>query len=316
MILLDYHNKIIEDTILERFNNPPGPEGKWESIETIIADFDGVTFHLFTDANSKNLLNISLSIKCWSELQKFDVDEVRKREYGQYLVGTENGYDVTVQIDLAKPPQDKVKFAHNIALLKRHALAAPFYKVFNDIEQKKGASSIVELRYRDEEAFFLKTESDRLIVIFSIQFKDADDVVYAKVFLQEFQDARRTMSNAPSVTYSQKEPPLELQGVKNLKVGANNGFVSFVLFAPHITGNKKEKTIDNIQTFRNYLHYHIKCSKAYLHTRMRNRVRSFLQVLNRAKSEPESTQKRTITGRTFRRPDEQDTPGTEEEFNI
>jgi len=316
MILLDFHNKIIEDTILERFNNPPGPEGKWESIETVLADFDGVTFHLFTDANTKNLLNVSMSIKCWSELKKYGVDDIMKREYGQILVGTEVGYDVTVQIDLAKPPQDKVKFAHNIALLKRHALAAPFYKMFADIEAKKGGGPIVELRYRDEEAFFLKPESDRLIVIFSIQFKDADDVVYAKVFLQEFQDARRTMSNAPSVNYSQKEPPLELQGVKNLRAGANNGYVSFVLFAPHITGAKKEKTIDNIQTFRNYLHYHIKCSKAYLHTRMRNRVRTFLQVLNRAKSEPESTQKRTITGRTFRRPDEQDTPGTEEEFNI
>jgi len=317
MILLDFHNKIIEDAILERYNNPPGPDGKWESLETVLADFDGVTFHLFTpDKDHQNLLSISVSIKCWGELKKFGVDDIMKREYGQYIVGTETGYDFTLQIDLAQPPQDKAKFAHNIALIKRHALAAPFYKVFNDIEQKKAAGPIVELRYRDEEAFFLKTESDRLIVIFSIQFKDADDVVFAKVFLQEFQDARRTMSNAPSVTYSQKEPPLELQGVKNLRVSANNGFVSFVLFAPHITGNKKEKTIDNIQTFRNYLHYHIKCSKAYLHTRMRNRVRSFLQVLNRAKSEPESTQKRTITGRTFRRPDEQDTPGTEEEFNI
>jgi len=314
MLLLDYHNKIIEDTILERFNNPPGPDGKWESIETVLADFDGVTFHLFTDANSKNLLNISLSIKCYAELKKFGVDQVMQQQYGSNITTTENGYDITLQVDLAKPPQDKAKFAHNIALLKRHALAAPFYKVFADIEAKK-AGPLVELRYRDEEAFFLKPESDRLIVIFSIQFKDADDVVFAKVFLQEFQDARRTMSNAPSVTYSQKEPPLELQGVKNLRVGDNNGFVSFVLFAPHITGNKKEKTIDNIQTFRNYLHYHIKCSKAYLHTRMRNKVRSFLQVLNRAKSEPESTQKRTITGRTFRRPDEPE-HGGDDEFNI
>jgi actin related protein 2/3 complex, subunit 2 len=316
MLLLDYHNKIIEDTILERFNNPPGPDAKWESIETVLADFDGVTFHMFTDANQKNLLNISVSIKCWAELKKYGVDQVMQQQYGANIVNTESNYDFTVQIDLAKPPQDKAKFAHNIALIKRHALAAPFYKLFNDIEAKKGAGPVTELRYRDEEAFFLKPESDRLIVIFSIQFKDADDVVFAKVFLQEFQDARRTMSNAPSVTYSQKEPPLELQGVKNLRVGDNNGYVSFVLFAPHITGNKKEKTIDNIQTFRNYLHYHIKCSKAYLHTRMRNRVRSFLQVLNRAKSEPESTQKRTITGRTFRRPDEPDQPGQEEEYNI
>jgi len=48
----------------------------------------------------------------------------------------------------------------------------------------------------------------------------------------------------------------------------------------------------------------MKCSKCYLHTRMRERVRTFLQVLNRAKSVPESQEKKTITGRTFRRADD------------
>jgi actin related protein 2/3 complex subunit 2 len=129
---------------------------------------------------------------------------------------------------LAQPPAEKEKLAHNVALLKRHCLAAPFYKVFNDIEAKKApGNALIEIPYRDDEAIYIKPEADRCIIIFSIQFKDADDVVFAKVFLQEYQDARRTMSNAPSVTYSQKEPPLELKGVKNLKVGDNNGFVSF-----------------------------------------------------------------------------------------
>lgn len=38
-----------------------------------------------------------------------------------------------------------------------------------------------------------------------------------------------------------------------------------------------------MQLFRDYLHYHIKCSKAYMHSRMRTRVAEFLKVLNRAK---------------------------------
>jgi len=69
MIILDYHNKIIEDTLLEKFNNPENASGKFESVEIVIADFDSVTFHLSTDANSKNLLNISMSIKCYAELK-------------------------------------------------------------------------------------------------------------------------------------------------------------------------------------------------------------------------------------------------------
>jgi len=315
MILLDYHNKIIEDTLLEKFNPT---EGKFESVEIIVADFDGVTFHIFTDANSKNILYVSMSMRCYGELRKHGVDQLLKSTYGSYLVDPENGYDVSLCIDLANPPSDRAGVARNFALLKRHALAAPFYKVFADVEAKKPASNqLIELAYREGEAFYLKQETDRVIVVFAIQFKDADDVVFAKVFLQEYQDARRTMSNAPSVTYSQKEPPLELKGVRNLRVGDNNGFVSFVLFQPHITGNKKEKTIDNIQTFRNYLHYHIKCSKAFMHTRMRNRVRTFLQVLNRAKSEPQNTEKKTITGRTFKRSDDPQTEAAfDEEYNI
>jgi len=292
MLLLEYHNRIIEDMLLEKF---AVTDGKYESVEAIIADFDAVTYHLFTDANQKNILFISVSMKCYGELQKYGVDDILSKQYGSLLVSAEQGYDVCLQIDCANPPQDRVGFARNVALLKRHAFAAPFYKAFNDIEQKKGSGALLEIPYRDEEPVYIKPEVDRCIVIFSIQFKDPDDVVLAKLFLQEYADARRTMSNAPSVSYSQKEPPLELRGVRNIKVNDAQGFVSFVLFQPHMSGTKKEKTIDNIMTFRNYLHYHLKCSKAFLHTRMRNRVRTFLQVLNRAKSEPEAKEKKTIT---------------------
>ena len=67
MLLLEYHNKIIEDLLLERFNNPPA-EGKFESLEMVIADFDGVVFHIFTPSEQKNIVHISISIKCWSAL--------------------------------------------------------------------------------------------------------------------------------------------------------------------------------------------------------------------------------------------------------
>lgn len=35
--------------------------------------------------------------------------------------------------------------------------------------------------------------------------------------------------------------------------------------------------ISHIQTFRDYFHYHIKASKAYIHSRMRRRTADFLQ---------------------------------------
>ncbi len=99
------------------------------------------------------------------------------------------------------------------------------------------------------------------------------------------------------------------------------GFVSFVLHPAHQA--KRANTISNIQIFRNYLHFHIKCTKvvlfvsfvfffclkvllffqkAYMHTRMRTRVRALLLVLNRAKVEPYvKAEKKTISGKTFKR---------------
>jgi len=204
-----------------------------------------------------------------------------------------------------KKPSDPKQVAQNFALLKRHCFAAPYYKLMNDMDAKKSSTNVIEINYRDDESIYFKADPDRLTVIFSIAFKDANDIVLAKVFLQEYADARRTMNNTPSISYSQKEPPAELKGVKNLRVGDTNGFVSFVLHPPHmVKGPRREKTIDTTQTFRNYLHYHMKCSKAHLHTRMRNRVRTFLQILNRAKSEPENKEKKTMTGRTFKRADD------------
>jgi len=51
-----------------------------------------------------------------------------------------------------------------------------------------------------------------------------------------------------------------------------------VLFPRHIQAKDAQKTIDLIHTFRDYLHYHIKCSKAYLHQRMRARTADLLKV--------------------------------------
>jgi len=56
-----------------------------------------------------------------------------------------------------------------------------------------------------------------------------------------------------------------------------------------------EATISHIQLFRDYLHYHIKCSKAYMHSRMRARVAEFLKVLNRAKMENREVERKTVT---------------------
>lgn len=170
--------------------------------------------------------------------------------------------------------------------MKKNALSAPFEVAFD--AQKEGKTTpIMNLSYRDDESIYIQGLTDRVTVIFSTVFKDETDSILGKVFLQEFVDARRlpAIQNAPQVLYSAREPPLELKSV-GVAENENLSWVTFVLFPRHFTGTSRGETISRILLFRDYLHYHMKASKSYLHSRMRARVDSFLKVLNRAKPEP------------------------------
>lgn len=79
-------------------------------------------------------------------------------------------------------------------------------------------------------------------------------------------------------------------------------FGGFLVLTPkHTCKQNRDNTINLISMLRNYLHYHLKCSKAYLHQRMRDKTNDFLKVLNRAKPEPKNKEeKKTISGKTMK----------------
>ena len=83
------------------------------SVDQVVSDFDGVTFHLSTpEPRSKSKILISISVKCYNELVKYGAQQVLEREYGPYIVAPEAGYDFSVMIDLEDLPQDQGKSSH------------------------------------------------------------------------------------------------------------------------------------------------------------------------------------------------------------
>ncbi|KAI8818105.1 Arp2/3 complex, 34 kd subunit p34-Arc-domain-containing protein [Fimicolochytrium jonesii] len=298
LIDLNPANKILEESLRDRF------AGSLDKSQSKVADFDGVTYKI-SSPDAKTALHISMSLKCFPELQKYGADSVLKRIYGDQLQDTpEDGYDVTLRLDLENLPEDKESLIREVSLLKRNALAAPFERAFA-AQLEGNDSELMTITYRADEAFYVKAQHDRVTVIFSTVFTEETDRIFGKVFLQEFVDARRSPAtqNAPQVLYSHREPPMELRGVSGVHESENIGYITFVLFPRHFTGkDAAEGCISRIQLFRDYLHYHIKASKAYMHSRMRTRVGSFLKVLNRAKPEqPEDKEKKTSSGKTFKR---------------
>ncbi|KAL2913527.1 Arp complex subunit [Polyrhizophydium stewartii] len=297
MILLEPASKILEETIRERLNSEP------ERCQIGLADFDGVTYRISTP-ESKTQLVVSVAIRCFPELQRYGAEAVLAREYGPLFGAPEAGYDVSLYIDLTTLPADREPIIKAISLLKRNIMAAPFEAAFA-AQQEGRESEMMAVHYRDEEAIYIKALHDRVTVIFSTEFKDETDKIYGKVFLQEFVDARRlpALQNTPQVLYSAREPPLELRGVPGVKDSNTVSYVTFVLFPRHFQGAAAYDAISRIQLFRDYFHFHIKASKAYMHSRMRTRVDSFLKVLNRAKPEKPEDQKekKTASGKTFKR---------------
>jgi len=315
MLLLDYQNVLIQSLLTERFSGAAA-----SSIDQVVSDFDGVTFHISTP-ESKTKIRISMAIKCFQDLLKYGAQEHLRREYGNYITESEPGYDFSLLVDLETLPEsqdERDALVRSISLLKRNAMAAPFDRAFDEHDDlaKEAAKYTLEsapqglqeggevmaIRYREQEAIYIKASHDRVTVIFSTIFTDETDRIFGKVFLQEFVDARRrAIQNAPQVLF-RNEPPLELQGIPGLQASTKGeiGYITFVLFPRHLTQQRRVDTISHIQTFRDYFHYHIKASKAYIHSRMRRRTADFLQVLNRARPENEEKERKTASGRTFR----------------
>lgn len=73
---------------------------------------------------------------------------------------------------------------------------------------------------------YVEAKADRVTVVFSTIFRDEDDVVIGKVFMQELREGRRASHTAPQVLFSHKEPPLELANT-DARTGDNIGYVTF-----------------------------------------------------------------------------------------
>jgi len=295
MILLEVNNRIVEETLTVKIKNVLAGE-KFELIALTVADFDGVLYRLSNPGGDKSKINVSCSLKFFKELAAHGADNLLKREYGNLLLETpEESYDVTVQINLENIPDNWEEIVHKCGLLKRNCFAAVFEKYFEFQEKGEAGQQQAVIHYRDDETMYVEAKEDRVTVIFSTIFKDADDVKLGKVFLQEFKEGQKASQTAPQVLYSNKEPPMGLKDT-DARTGDGVGYVTFVLFPRHTSLDKRENTIDLIHVFRDYLHYHIKCSKAYIFSRMRAKTSDFMKVLNRAKKEQETKKKSSFKG--------------------
>jgi actin related protein 2/3 complex subunit 2 len=301
MILLEPGNRILGETVSAQLIRDSNNEEKREAVDVRLCDFDDVNYRIVIEKENRSQMRISFSAPWWNQIKDHGGQEALDKYYKDLISEPEQGYDVSLMVNLDTPPAKPEELIQKLSMLKSNLLGGVFdHFLANVLKGGKGSSFRFKLR-SDTEIFFIPA-AERVTVIFSLDFKEKVDRAVAKVFMQEFLNERKTIGAAPPFQFA-ANPPAELKefGITEPVPGLL-GFCSFPILKSHVDKDKKEKAIAVLQSFRTYLQYHIKCSKSFFHQRMRLRVKELLLVLNRAKQEPlQEAQKKTITGRTFTR---------------
>ncbi|CAB4444630.1 unnamed protein product [Rhizophagus irregularis] len=169
-------------------------------LETLASSYTNITesneykLKEFKVDEDNKVVGLGLRVRVKPKSLIWGAQDMLQREYGPYCVPKEDGYEVTLEFDLQKLPEDKSQreeLVKKLALIKRNLMAQPFERAFEQQvqfeDEKQPPKFIIEIR---------------------------------KVFLQEFVDAcrRPAIQNAPQVLYSSKELPLEIRHLLPLEI--------------------------------------------------------------------------------------------------
>ena len=194
-----------------------------------------------------------------------------------------------------------------LSTMKRDVVGAPLWVCFKALlAGSKPPRTHYVVPYRPRECMYVVPSDDLVVVVFSVHFDNHVEQAIAKVFCQEIVISRRQsrdLMTSPSVTFSM-EPPHELKQISGLDLTPPKDFIGYVSLAVSkriVESGRLEKCVTLVEAYRSFLMYHVQATKSQLHTRIRRRSSSWLQVLNRAMPEKLNVEKKTIKGRTFNR---------------
>ncbi len=296
-MFIESQNAILKENLRTRIL-----EGKREACDLKFSDFDDVRFRLAVDRDTPNIARVCIGLNSWNVLGKNGSKDKLNALFPGMLTAAEDGFDVCLEFDLDKL-KDPNDFLEQISDVKKHILGGPMEAAMKALVAGKVTdASLTRINVRSDHAIFVCPKADRVVVILHVAFKEQTDKALSRIFMQEFAEAKRTVTglSIPNVSYS-KDAPTELAGQSFTNLADSSGFLLFQFESKTLAGADCIPAAVYLLTgFRTYLLYHIKATKTYLHMRMRKRVADWLQVLNRAKPEPaEPKEKKSITGKTL-----------------
>jgi len=282
MKFIDPQNEIVRvcfERRLKEVNVAKNSKKRLQWVERNFSEFDGTRYKI-TSAGKETpyLLNLSVTVPYFKDLEKFDCLGYLGKIYGKKLLKEpEMNFDLTIQTDLAEVDEKEWEVElSQLASIKRNAFASACDKMFSDSLNGK-ESEAAEINITQKDKLYLFGKKDRVLFCFALDIQS--DQVITDLFLNEMVDIRKKpdMSACPTVSLL-KNAPDEIKGFNT----GDGPFFVFSLFHRHFNGANMNKAIDLMCEFRTYLSYHIKCSKAHIHTRMRAKTEGWKKVMSRA----------------------------------
>ncbi len=283
-----------------------------------LVDF-GCRFHIVVkkishEAEEKFVVIVSVGVVGWDEVKDhamsalkaifgaINVHEIELQRKIDTSISDchDDLYNVSIKVNSLEIPQGQsltscFESLYNVRLI---ILGCRLIDQFKRLSNKKESFSKSEDHY---ESFMIPIQrrcrishsmvvtssgSDRIIVVIPVVFSDATDKALAKLFLQQFQGAQRMSSakNAPICDFRRpNDPPREVISVdslRNICVDDLAGFISFTFLDNQFqSADDQRKVTNNLLMLLDFLDYHVKCSKSYMHMRMRHNNDILLQRL-------------------------------------
>ncbi|WOH08614.1 hypothetical protein DCAR_0728058 [Daucus carota subsp. sativus] len=207
------------------------------------------------------------------------------------------GFQLTLRINLGKIPKkkDAEKVITEISSVQAIILGSQLKEMLKNVnsqEVSRGPYRPIKLVYHPREPFFVVKQETSVITIFPIRFKEDSDVIIATSFFQELMDVGSSGAflKAPPCHWS-PIPPHELRGEPIDELSTNGGFVSFEISSRHVEGKKLEKMVWCLLNFYAFLKNHVKSTRGFIQRRMRRRLESLVEVLQKASKEEDHIKK-------------------------
>ena len=283
---IDPHHPLIVETITGMLT-----EGvDVSNISMKIADFDGTLYMI--GGLTESIIGFTLV----SEEVKSIGDAGGYEALDQHLQGfqtartSSNEYSVIIdksQLPVVKQQRDIAvhEIADKLSIIRTVFLSGPFFTAL--ATAKSGASlPIKQINIRKNEKLWIMSGDGRAAFIFQIIYKDSNDTSLAKIFLQEFQDSKKTINNAPVISFGPAPP----DSISQFRPKAEGLYLSLTLLRDQISNPVEQAKW--LSGFRQYLSYHIHSCKTYLHMRMRKRTDLLHNALKQAV--PEKLEEKTF----------------------